>query len=328
MTTDELLKQGIAALKAGRKAEARNLLMQVVEQDERNEMAWLWLSGAVDTDEERRICLENVLAINPNNGVARRGLESLIAKEGVRSLSADSSPTPRAEPAVTPREQPIQSPAEASVPDVAQRKRRKPPTKRKKAAKKRTGLMIGLGAMGLVLVCVALASVWWAMDSGLLQFGPAVPVVPIPTAPPIPTWTPTSTPRPTRTATPTPDLCTFDNPEMKVYLAGYATALHESGVAMECATQRGSIGPGIAPCTEQLRAARRNFSALWYPPCANTQRRALVACLDEEIAALEACEDRNEDAFVAHMARFEKLLAIAKRENDELLRILEEKEKH
>ena len=64
MTTSDLLKQGIAALKAGRKAEARTLLMQVVEQDERNEMAWLWLSGAVDTDEDRRVCLENVRVVS------------------------------------------------------------------------------------------------------------------------------------------------------------------------------------------------------------------------------------------------------------------------
>jgi tetratricopeptide (TPR) repeat protein len=77
MSPDKLLKQGIAALKAGRKAEARDLLMQVVEQDERNEMAWLWLSGAVETEEERRICLENALAINPNNSGAQRGLEGL-----------------------------------------------------------------------------------------------------------------------------------------------------------------------------------------------------------------------------------------------------------
>jgi tetratricopeptide (TPR) repeat protein len=77
MTTDDLLKQGIAAFKAGRKAEARELLLQLTEQDERNEMAWLWLSGAVDTDEERLICLENVLAINPNNGMAGRGIEAL-----------------------------------------------------------------------------------------------------------------------------------------------------------------------------------------------------------------------------------------------------------
>ena len=77
MMTDDLLKQGITALNAGQKAEARQLLMQVVQQDERNEMGWLWLSGTVDTDEDRRICLENVLAINPNSGIAQRGLEAL-----------------------------------------------------------------------------------------------------------------------------------------------------------------------------------------------------------------------------------------------------------
>jgi len=36
---DDLLKQGMAALKAGQKVEARNLLTQAVQQDGRNEMA-------------------------------------------------------------------------------------------------------------------------------------------------------------------------------------------------------------------------------------------------------------------------------------------------
>ena len=58
--TDDLMKQGIAALKAGRKVEARTLLVQVLRQDRRNETAWLWLSGAVDTDAERYACLEEV----------------------------------------------------------------------------------------------------------------------------------------------------------------------------------------------------------------------------------------------------------------------------
>ena len=75
--TDDLLKQGIAALNAGRTAEARRLLVQVVQQDERNEMGWLWLSGAVDTDEGRCVCLENVLAINPGNEAAQRGIKVL-----------------------------------------------------------------------------------------------------------------------------------------------------------------------------------------------------------------------------------------------------------
>ena len=63
MTIDDLLKQGIAALKQGQRAEARSLLAQVVQRDRRNEVAWLWLSGAVETDEERRLCLEQVLEI-------------------------------------------------------------------------------------------------------------------------------------------------------------------------------------------------------------------------------------------------------------------------
>jgi hypothetical protein len=84
MTTDELLQQGIAALKAGQKVRARSLLEKVVQQDERHEIAWLWLSGAVDTDEERRRCLEKVLAINPNNSAARQGLDSISRRASTR----------------------------------------------------------------------------------------------------------------------------------------------------------------------------------------------------------------------------------------------------
>ena len=72
-----LLQDGIQAVKRGEREKARTLLTQVVEQDETNEQAWLWLSGAVDTDEERRVCLENVLALNPNNAAAQRGLARL-----------------------------------------------------------------------------------------------------------------------------------------------------------------------------------------------------------------------------------------------------------
>jgi len=78
--TDALLRQGIAALKAGQKAEACRLLKQVVQQDKNSETAWLWLSGAVDTDRERIHCLRETLRINPNNQHAQRGLEQLESK--------------------------------------------------------------------------------------------------------------------------------------------------------------------------------------------------------------------------------------------------------
>jgi tetratricopeptide (TPR) repeat protein len=77
----EWLRNGVTAAKAGRRAEARELLMRVIEADEHNEQAWLWLSGVVDTDEDRLICLENVLTLNPDNVQARAGLRWLQERE-------------------------------------------------------------------------------------------------------------------------------------------------------------------------------------------------------------------------------------------------------
>lgn len=81
------LRDGIAAVKAGNKIEARRLLLKVVESDEQNEQAWLWLSGVVETDNDRRVCLENVLTLNPQHELARRGLEKL---ERAAQVEADA----------------------------------------------------------------------------------------------------------------------------------------------------------------------------------------------------------------------------------------------
>jgi Flp pilus assembly protein TadD len=75
--TNDLLQQGIAYAKAGQREEARGILLQVVELDEQNESAWLWLSGVVDSDDDKTVALENVLALNPNNEWAKRGLRIL-----------------------------------------------------------------------------------------------------------------------------------------------------------------------------------------------------------------------------------------------------------
>lgn len=73
----ELLYEGALAVRAGDKERGRDLLLQVVEFDEQNEEAWLWLSGAVDDVEDQETALLNVLDINPNNVFARQGLEWL-----------------------------------------------------------------------------------------------------------------------------------------------------------------------------------------------------------------------------------------------------------
>ncbi|MCB8979171.1 MAG: hypothetical protein H6657_17295 [Ardenticatenaceae bacterium] len=88
--TSQLLKTAVQAAKAGDREKAHQLLLQIVEQDEKNETAWLWLSGTVQTKEDRQICLENVLAINPNNQIAQKGLKKL----GIPLPQPASPPTP------------------------------------------------------------------------------------------------------------------------------------------------------------------------------------------------------------------------------------------
>ncbi len=84
--TEALLREGISAAKSGQRDRAREMLTHVVEQDEENALAWLWLSGMVDSLEDREVCLENVLALDPDNDVARRGLAVLRRQRLDRSL--------------------------------------------------------------------------------------------------------------------------------------------------------------------------------------------------------------------------------------------------
>jgi hypothetical protein len=67
MSSEEMLQQAVAAYKAGRRGEARALLLRYVETDQRSELAWLLLSNLVHDLDDRIIALENALTINPNN---------------------------------------------------------------------------------------------------------------------------------------------------------------------------------------------------------------------------------------------------------------------
>jgi hypothetical protein len=105
------------ALTRGDKPLARDLLTTVLEMDDRNEQAWLWLSGAVDSPHEQRICLENVLTINPGSTAARQGLAYLEKQEAEHptpppvSNEAPAQAAPAAPPAAAPPPAPAAPPA-------------------------------------------------------------------------------------------------------------------------------------------------------------------------------------------------------------------------
>jgi tetratricopeptide (TPR) repeat protein len=91
------MNRAMAAYKEGRKTEAEQLFRQVLKLDPSNETAWLWLSSAVATYEERRACLEKALEINPDSAAAKRGLEILSAKSRERVSSPQPEATPRSQ---------------------------------------------------------------------------------------------------------------------------------------------------------------------------------------------------------------------------------------
>jgi hypothetical protein len=119
---DAMVREGIRAYRAGNKSEARALLMKAVELDEYNEQAWLWLSATVETPEEQRTCLENVLVINPNNERARNGIQMLASKTGGNTpvpKTASSSPAfgaPPPNPGVTSDDDEMPSSLEWDMP--------------------------------------------------------------------------------------------------------------------------------------------------------------------------------------------------------------------
>jgi hypothetical protein len=71
------LELAITAIRSNRRDEGRQLLNLLIQENPNNEMAWLWMSSVVDNDQQRARCLYHVLAINPDNQAARRGLQLL-----------------------------------------------------------------------------------------------------------------------------------------------------------------------------------------------------------------------------------------------------------
>ena len=90
------LKAGITAVKQGDPVQGRQLLESVLAADAHNETAWLWMSGVVETTEERQLCLENVLALNPDHQLAQKGLAKL-ASAGTPTAKTGQTQTVRRE---------------------------------------------------------------------------------------------------------------------------------------------------------------------------------------------------------------------------------------
>jgi ribosomal protein L40E len=86
------LARGIEAARVGDRKRARHHFIHVIELDQYNEQAWLWLNEVVDSMADRRVCLENILLIDPSNTSAATELEHLLRQPRDRSTPPSALP--------------------------------------------------------------------------------------------------------------------------------------------------------------------------------------------------------------------------------------------
>ena len=186
MTADDSpLARGIIAARTGDKNTARRLLTQVIQDEPDSEAAWLWLSSVLDTPQGRAHCLRQVLALNPRNQTAQKGLAALEAAQPAPTIIAQTPPS--------------EVPLPASVSPAAEWGARWRNLVRRQEFWQIT--LLGLAVVASILVGSLLYAV--LVGNADQEQEPVAALMPSPTPWPRGTLRPTFTPTPTNTPTPT-----------------------------------------------------------------------------------------------------------------------------
>ncbi len=75
---DDYYRAGLDSFLMGDTQYAHELWRDAATVDPYQEKVWVALLRVLENDEDRRVCLDNILAINPGNGTARRELDAII----------------------------------------------------------------------------------------------------------------------------------------------------------------------------------------------------------------------------------------------------------
>jgi hypothetical protein len=89
---DDAVNRAIALIDSGEKIEARGILEQIVKDDPKNDVAWMWLADTFSGNPTRIAVLEDCLKYNPNNQTVQKRLASLKSEEDTlaKTLQQDS----------------------------------------------------------------------------------------------------------------------------------------------------------------------------------------------------------------------------------------------
>ncbi|HEY9076657.1 MAG TPA: tetratricopeptide repeat protein [Anaerolineaceae bacterium] len=176
---EAMFQEAVSAVDAGERTRARDLLTRLIKANRDQPDYWLLMSAVVDTVKERAYCLTEVLRIDPNHALARRGL----------ALIGQVPPDPQAPPP-----KPVQRRNWMKEMGMADNQDSK--------SLRNFWLRSGLIASGLlVLVCLVAAGIFGVSRSLSPQPTP-LPLAPLGPSGPTSTYQPTASPV-VRSATPT-----------------------------------------------------------------------------------------------------------------------------
>jgi tetratricopeptide (TPR) repeat protein len=95
-TVEELVQQGISAIKEKNRSLGRELLTQASERDPTNVSVWFWLSAAIEDPYQQEKALMQVLSLDPQNTLALKGLQiaqkriiDSALKQGIEAVQND-----------------------------------------------------------------------------------------------------------------------------------------------------------------------------------------------------------------------------------------------
>ena len=74
------IQQAIKLIETGKFDQAHAVLLEKLQAESKNDVAWYWMSKVVATDELREECLQEALKYNPKNSLARAALDEVHAK--------------------------------------------------------------------------------------------------------------------------------------------------------------------------------------------------------------------------------------------------------
>jgi len=98
------------------------MFLVLADEDPQNELVWIWLTGLVDSFQDKIIACQNVLTINPDNEKVRAYLRQLLAQQDVlpgEAVIAPSEVTFEAPVSWPPEPPAVQSPDPQDLPEQA-----------------------------------------------------------------------------------------------------------------------------------------------------------------------------------------------------------------